>query len=301
MVERLNELSDALASAVSAAEAGVVRVDGGGRGPVSGLVYGSNGLVLTTAHGIDGESSLELGFSDGRSAAAALVGRDASTDIALLRVERDDTTPFRPADDTALRRGELVLALARPGRSVRVALGVVGALGDEFHTGRGGTVERYIEPSLLATAAYTGGPLLDANGALVGMNSSAIARGTFVTLPHRTLARVASLLLEHGHVQRGFLGVNVHPVRLPQTLAAAVAQPHGLVVVGLEPGGAAERDGVLLGDVLLSLEGTPLGSIPDLAAALSNRSEQPTRLVLARGGARVELSVTPGARRKRRS
>lgn len=300
MVERLSELSEALASAVAAADASVVRVDGGCRGATSGFVFDTNGLVLTTAHGIDAESALEVGFSDGESLPAALVGRDASTDVALLRVERSDTSPFRPADDTKLRRGELVLALARPGRGVRVALGVVGALGDEYRTGRGGTVERYIEPSLLAIAPHSGGPLLDAKGELVGMNTSAIARGSFVTLPQRTLARVAALLLEHGSVRRGFLGVSVHPVRLPKTLAAAVAQPYGLVVVGLEPGGAAERDGVLIGDVLLSLEGTPLASIPDLAAALSNRSDQPTRLVLARGGARLELSVTPGARRSRR-
>jgi S1-C subfamily serine protease len=300
MVERLNELSEALAGAVAAADAGVVRVDGGCRGATSGFVFGTNGLVLTTAHGIDGESALEVGFSDGESTSAALVGRDASTDIALLRVGRNDTSPFRPADDTKLRRGELVLALARPGRGVRVALGVVSALGDEYRTGRGGSVERYIEPSLLAAAPHSGGPLLDAKGELVGMNTSGIARGTFLTLPHRTLARVAALLLEHGSVRRGFLGVSVHPVRLPKTLAAAVAQPYGLVVVGLEPGGAAERDGVSIGDVLLSLEGTPLASIPDLAAALANRSDQPTRLVLARGGASVELSVTPGARRSRR-
>lgn len=299
MVE-LSELSDAFASAVAAADASVVRIDGGCRGTTSGVVFGTNGLVLATAHGIDGESKIELGFADGASVAATLVGRDPSTDIALLRAERADTIPFRSADDARLRRGELVLALGRPGRGVRVALGVVGALGEEFRTGRGGTVERYIEPALLASAAFSGGPLLNANGELIGMNTSNIVRGVFVTLPHRTLSRVAALLLEYGSVQRGFLGVNVHPVRLPQRLATSVGQPYGLVVIGLEPGGAAERDGVLLGDVLLSLEGTPLASIPDLAAALENRSEHGTRLVVARAGNVTELTVTPGARRSRR-
>lgn len=300
MVERLSELSDAFAGAVAAADASVVRIDGGCRGATSGLVFGTDGLVLTAAHGIDAECKLELGFSDGASVPAALVGRDPSTDIALLRAERSETSPFRPADDAGLRRGELVLALARPGRGVRVTLGLVGALGDEFRTGRGGSVERYIEPSLLASAAFSGGPLLNARGELIGMNTSGIVRGVFVTLPHRTLARVAGLLLEHGSVQRGFLGVNVHPVRLPQALATSVGQPYGLVVVGLEPGGPAERDGLQLGDVLLSLEGTPLASIPDLAAALENRGDQSTRLEIARGGAATELAVTPGARRSRR-
>lgn len=301
-MQRMSELSEALAGAVERADAGVVRIEGGGCGvATSGIAFSTNGLVVANAHGIDDEGQVEIGFGDGSVSAATVVGRDASTDIALLRTDRSDTQPFRAADDAKLRRGELVLALGRPGRGVRVTLGVVGALGDEFRTGRGGSVERYIEPSLLAGSAFAGGPLLNTNGELVGMNSGSIVRGAVVTLPYRTLARVTALLLEHGSVQRGYLGVNVYPVRLPKTAAQAVGQSHGLVVVGLEPGGAAERDGVLLGDVLLSLEGAPLGSVPDLGAALENRSERQARLVLQRAGSTTELSVTPGARRSRRS
>jgi S1-C subfamily serine protease len=298
----MSELSEALAGAVERADAGVVRVEGAAcRGASSGIAFSTNGLVVTNAHGIDDEARVEVGFSDGSVSVATVVGRDASTDIALLRTERNDTRPFRAADDTKLRRGELVFALGRRGRGVRVALGVVGALGEPFRTGRGGSVERYIEPSLLAGSAFAGGALLDTSGDLIGMNSGAIVRGAVVTLPYRTLARVTALLLEHGSVQRGYLGVNVYPVRLPKSAAEVVGQAHGLVVVGLEPGGAAERDGVLLGDVLLSLEGAALESVPDLGAALENRSERPARLVLQRAGATTELTVTPGARRSRLS
>jgi len=290
------DLSNALADAVERVGPSVVRIDTGRRRPASGLVWSADGLIVTTAHGLEREDGLEVSLESGQVHAATVVGADASSDIALLRVEAARLPVSERAPVDGLRRGQLVLALSRPGRTVRSTLGVISALADEWRAPGGGKIERYIQSDVSVEPGFSGGPLLDASGRVLGLNSAGLLRSTALALSTVTIERVVSALLAHGQIQRGYLGVSSTPARLPQALAESVAQRVGLVVTGLQPGGPAEAAGLLLGDVLLSVDGQALESIADLQAVLEDRANRAVPVRLLRAGAAHELSVTPSAR-----
>ncbi|HYP77743.1 MAG TPA: trypsin-like peptidase domain-containing protein [Polyangiaceae bacterium] len=291
------ELSNALADAVERVSASVVRVETGRRRPASGLIWSAEGLVVTSAHGLEREEGLEVSLETGQAQPATLLGSDPSSDIAVLRIE---ATPGLPVAERApgesIRRGQLVLALSRPGRTIRSTLGVVSALSDQWRAPSGGKIERYIQSDVGIEAGFSGGALIDASGRVIGLNSAALLRGSALTLAVVTVERVVNALLSHGQIQRGYLGVSSTAARLPPTLAESSGQRAGLVVTGLQPGGPAENAGVFLGDVLLSLDGEPLESIADLQAALEERAQRSVALRVLRAGQAQELLVTPSVR-----
>jgi serine protease DegQ len=290
------DFSNALADAVDRVSSSVVRVETGRRRPASGLVWSAQGLIVTTAHGLEREESLEVSLESGEVHSATLVGADPSSDIALLRVEGTSLPVCERAPTDSLRRGQLVLALSRPGRTVRSNLGVVSALSDQWRAPGGGKIERYIQSDVSIEPGFSGGPLVDASGRVIGINSGGLLRGTALTLSTVTIERVVSALVSHGQIQRGYLGISSTGARLPQALAESAGQRVGLVVTALQPNGPAEAAGLLLGDVLLSLDGEQLESIADLQAALEERAGRAVPLRLLRAGAAHELSVTPSAR-----
>ena len=295
MTNPAQDFSNALADAVERVSSSVVRVDTGRRRPASGTVWSSDGLVVTTAHSLEREEGLEVHLESGEARPATLVGVDLASDIALLRTEGTLVTPER-APSGSFRRGNLVLALSRPGRTVRSSLGVINALADEWRAPGGGKIERYIQTDIGIEHGFSGGPLIDASGRLIGLNSAGLLRSTPMTLPVSTLERVVNALLTHGRIQRGYLGVSSTPVRLPQSSTDSAGQRVGLILTGLQPGGPAEQAGFLLGDVLLSLDGQVLESIGDLQAALEDRAARAVPVKILRAGAALELSVTPSAR-----
>jgi S1-C subfamily serine protease len=295
MTNPAQDFSNALADAVERVSPSVVRVETGRKRPASGLVWSADGLVVTTAHALEREE-LELHFESGETRTASLVGADSASDIALLRTEGASLTTPERAPDGELRRGNLVLALSRPGRTVRSNLGVINALAEEWRAPGGGKIERYIQSDIAVEHGFSGGPLIDASGRLIGLNSAGLLRGTPMTLPVVTIERVVSALLAHGRIQRGYLGVSSTPARLPQALAESAGQSVGLILTGLQPGGPAEQAGFLLGDVLLSLDEQPLQSIGDLQAALEDRSGRAVPVKLLRAGVAQSSSVTPSAR-----
>jgi S1-C subfamily serine protease len=290
------DFSDALADAVERVSASVVRVETGRRRPASGLVWSTDGLIVTTLHGLEREESLEVSLESGETHPAALVGVDPSSDIALLRVEAVSLPVPERAPADSVRRGQLVLALSRPGRTVRSNLGVISALAEHWRAPGGGRIERYIQSDVSVEPGFSGGPLLAASGRVIGINSAGLLRGAALTLANSTIERVVGALLTHGQIQRGYLGVSSTAARLPQALAEKTGQPAALVVIGLAPNGPAEVAGLLLGDVLLSLGGERLESIADLQAALEERAGRAVPLCLLRAGAPLELSVTPSAK-----
>jgi len=290
------DFSNALADAVERATLSVVRVETGRRRPASGTVWSTDGLILTSAHALEREEGLEIQLESGETRAAALVGADLASDIALLRAEGDSFQALERAPLDSLRRGNLVLALSRPGRTVRANLGVVSALADEWRAPGGGKIERYIQTDVAIEHGFSGGALIDASGRLIGLNSAGLLRGTPLTLAVSTIERVVTALLTHGRIQRGYLGVSSSPARLPDAAAQVAGQRIGLILTGLQPGGPAEQAGFLLGDVLLSLDGQALASIGDLQAALEERAGRLVAAKILRAGAVQELSVTPSAR-----
>ena len=295
MSNAAQDFSNALADAVERVSPSVVRVESGRRRPASGFAWSNDGLFVTSAHSLEREDGLEIQLESGEARAATLVGADLASDIALLRTEGTLVTPER-AQPGSFRRGNLVLALSRPGRTVRSNLGVINALADEWRAPGGGKIERYIQSDISIEHGFSGGPLIDVSGRLIGLNSAGLLRSTPMTLPVATIERVVTALLAHGRIQRGYLGVSSTPARLPQGSADSVAQRVGLILTGLQPGGPAEQAGFLLGDVLLSLDGQRLESIGDLQAALEDRVARAVPVQLLRAGTARELSVTPSAR-----
>jgi len=289
-------LSDALADAVDRVAPSVVRIETGRRRPSSGLVWSTDGLILTAAHCLDREEGLEVQLDSGEVRAATLLGSDAASDIALLRADGDAWVTPERAPNESVRRGQLVLALSRPGRTVRSSLGVVNALADEWRAPGGGKLERYIQTDVSVEAGFSGGPLVDASGRVIGMNSAGLLRSTAMTLSAVTLERVVQALLSHDRVQRGYLGMSSTPARLPSALADSAGQRVALVLTGLQPDGPAESAGLLLGDVLLALDGEPLESIADLQAALEERADKTVPVRLFRAGVAQELLVALSGR-----
>ena len=296
MSNAAQEFSNALADAVDRVSASVVRVESGRRRPSSGLVWSADGLIVTTAHGLEREEDLQVALESGALHAATLVGADPSSDLALLRVEAANLPLFERAPADSLRRGQLVLALSRPGRTVRSNLGVISALADEWRTPSGAKLERYIQSDVTIEPGFSGGPLIDASGRVLGLDTAGLLRSTALALSTPTIERVVSALLAHGRIQRGYLGVSSTAARLPQALAESAGQGAGLVVTGLQPSGPAEQAGLLLGDVLLSLDGERLQSIADLQAALEERVDRALPLRLLRAGHALEISIRPSAR-----
>jgi len=296
MTNPAQDFSNALADAVERVTPSVVRVETGRRRPASGTVWSADGLILTSAHALEREEGLEIQLESGEMRAVTLVGADLASDLALLRAGGEGfQTPERaPAD--SLRRGNLVLALSRPGRTVRANLGVINALADEWRAPGGGKIERYVQADVAIEHGFSGGALIDVSGRLIGLNSAGVLRGTPLTLAVSTLERVVSALLTHGRIQRGYLGVSSSPARLPEAAAERAGQRVGLILTGLQPGGPAETAGFLLGDVLLTLDGQALGNIGDLQAALEDRAGRTVAVKILRAGNVQEVSVTPTAR-----
>ena len=297
MKQILSDLSDALAAMVEAVGPGVVSVEARRRLPGSGIVWSPDGVIVTAHHVVESDENIGVGLADGRSVAAKLVGRDPTTDLAVLRAEATGLKPPAWAEADSLRVGHLVLALGRPGKAVMATLGVVSALGESWRTPAGGLLERYLQTDVVMYPGFSGGPLVDAGGKVLGLNTSALLRGISLTVPASSLRKAVETLLAHGRVRRGYLGVGSQPVRLPPALARQLDQETGLLLVSVEPGSPAEQGGLLLGDVIVALEGQPIRHMDDLLAGLSGDrvgASVPVRIV--RGGTVQELKVVVGER-----
>ena len=297
MSDTLVQLSNELASAVEAAGQSVVRVEARPRLPASGIVWSADGVVVTANHVVEQDDNIKVGLPNGETVAATLVGRDPTTDLAVLRAQATGLTTPGWADHEGLKVGHLMLALGRPGRTVMSTLGIISALGESWRTPTGGRIDHYLQTDAAMNPGFSGGPLADVEGRIVGLNTTALRRATPVTLTAPTLRRVVETLLAHGRVRRGYLGVAVQPARLPEALAQQSGQETGLLVVSVESASPGERSGLLMGDTLLSLDGHPLRYPDDLLAQLSVErvgTSVPVRLV--RSGQIQEIKATIGER-----
>jgi S1-C subfamily serine protease len=297
MTEVLRNLSDGLAETVEMAGPGVVRVEGRRRLPASGVVWSSDGAIVTAHHVVERDENIGVGLFGAETTPATLVGRDPSTDLAVLRVEATDLTPPTWAEPEGLRVGHLALGLGRPGRSVQATLGIVSALSGSWRTPAGGEVDPYLQTDLVMYPGFSGGPLVDVNGAVLGLNTSALLRGISLTVPTTTVRQVVETLLAHGRVRRGYLGVGAQPVRLPADLADKLGQETGLLLVSVEPDGPAGQAGLMLGDTIVTLDGQPVRHMDELLALLGgSRVGTSAPLHFVRGGQAQELTVTIGER-----
>jgi len=293
----LAQLSQALAATVEAVGQSVVRVEGRRRGAASGIAWAEDGLVLTAHHSVQRDHDLRLGLPNGEGIDAELVGRDPSTDLALLRAPGGVLQPPAWANVDTLRVGHLVLSVGRPTAALQAGLGIVSALDQAWRTPAGGKVEAYLQTDVALYPGFSGSALVDAEGRVVGMNTSALMRGMSLTVPVATLREVVETLLAHGRVRRGYLGVGVQPAKLPPQAAEALGQKTGLLVVSIESDGSAAQGGLLVGDLIVALGGEPVRHLDDLMFLLgSDAIDATVSLNVVRGGTVTPLSVTVSER-----
>ncbi len=292
----LEQLSQEMAATVEKVGQSTVRVEGRRRLPASGIVH-ADGIIVTSHHVVERKDNIKIGLPNGETVEAHLAGRDPSTDLAVLRVNTAGLTPATWASANEVKVGHLVLALGRPGDNMQATLGVVSAIEGKWRTRAGGDMDSYIQTDVVMYPGFSGGPLAGADGKIIGLNTSALSRGASITIPAATVARVAQHLLEHGQVQRGFLGVGTQPVRLATAQAESLGQETGLLIVSVEPDSPADKSGLLVGDILVHFNGEKLTDVDTLLALLSGSTVGKTLPVkLVRGGQIQDAQVTVGTR-----
>lgn len=289
------ELSQDLVEIVKQRGRSVVRVEAGQRAPSSGVAWPADGAIVTVADGLE-EETVTIGLPSGETVEAEVVGRDASTDLAVLRL-RSGSIEAPAWSDDPLEVGQLVFTLTRPGRSPKAGVGLVSRLGDPWRTRAGGKLDRYAELDVSLHPGLSGGLVLDAAGRALGLASARLIRGTPLLVSIGTLRRVVSELLAHGTVRRAYLGLSSLPVELPARPGGSDGRRAALLVTAVEDGSPASRAGVLVGDCLLSLDGQALRGVGDLLGCLDGEKiGQRVRAEIVRGGTPQAIEVELGAR-----
>ena len=292
----LVELSDALADAAEKAGKATVLVNARRRMPASGIIYASD-LVLTADHVVEREEGIKVILSDGAELSARIAGRDAGTDLAVLKLERAGGA-VAEATKSPARLGQIALALGRPSPDgIEASLGTVSAIGGPIRTGRGGMLERYLRTDSISYPGFSGGPLVAADGTILGLNTSGLANGAAVTVPADIAWRIADTLVQHGRIRRGYLGIRSQAVDLPDTSQKALKreQAAGLLIMGIEKDSPAAKGGLIVGDILVGVAGEPILHHDELFARLNGEVVgKSTPIDILRGGQPQTLNVLIG-------
>jgi S1-C subfamily serine protease len=291
-----NELADASADAGKS----IVGIHGG-RQFSSGIVIGKD-AVAAANHAVRRDEEITVVIAPGKTIGARVAGRDVGSDLAVLRLEQAiDATPPRWGTTTSLRVGELVLALARTRRgNVVASSGIIsGLINGPMRTWRGGEIDQFIRPDLTLYHGFSGGPLVNSRGEFLGMNTAGLHRSG-ITVPASTVASVAGELLEKGRVERPYLGLGMQTVQVQESLRARLnlKASDGLLLVHVEPASPAEKSGLLLGDLLLTLGGEPVTDTDSVQETLrAAKIGEQLEAGILRGGAlntiKVQLEARP--------
>ena len=283
----LMDFSNATAGVVEGAARFVVAVNGRDRGGSSGIIV-RPGVVVTAEEALDRDDDVGVILPDGQETKATVVGRDATTDVAVLRV--DGANDAAPAAAAMPKAGAFVIGVGRSGKDVLAALGSVALVGEAWRSSQGGLIDAMIRADIELRWATEGGALVDAEGKLVGMPVFG-PRRRVLAIPHTTIMRSVEHILAHGSVMRGYIGVNVQPV------SADGGPNRGAIVVGLDDKGPAKKAGVLLGDIVVTWDGDVVSGARNIIDRLGPSSVgQDVRLGLTRAGNPVEVSVKVATR-----
>lgn len=291
----LAQLSTSLADAVETAGRSVVAIHARRRIPSSGVMW-RDGIVVSASHTVRRDGEVAVGLPNGESVRATVIGRDYATDLVALTVNGASASIAQRAAEDSARIGSLVLAVGRPGRKTSASFGIVSAVVDDWRAGQGSRIGRVLRLDLSIYDGFSGGPLVDASGAVIGIDNSALARGVPVAITASTVDRVVDELLEHGHMRRPFIGVAVQQVTLNAATVARHNLSHdsGLVIVSLVEGSPADSAGILMGDILLASGDRPLRRPIDLLDALNAvGADRALEMQLLRAGAVMRLSISP--------
>jgi S1-C subfamily serine protease len=295
----LTAFSESLVKVVEKAGDMTVLVNGRRRMPASGIVYAPD-QILTADHVVEKDEDISVTLADGTSISASVAGRDPGNDLALLRLEKATSTPAEKAHHDA-RVGQVVIALGRPSlEGIEASFGIVSAIGGPVHTGHGGMLERYLRTDAIPFPGFSGGPLIDTEGKVVGLNTSGLAHGAAITIPAYLVWSVAENLAKFGYIKRGYLGIRSQQVELSPDLQKALGreQEAGLLLVSVESGSPAEAGGLIVGDILVAIEKHAVIDHDELMVHLAGETVgKPLAVQILRGGQPKEVSVTVGERK----
>jgi S1-C subfamily serine protease len=267
--------------------------------PTSGIEW-KKGVIVTVHHGVQRDEDIKVLLDGGRTVSAKLAGRDPSTDIAVLRIQEGSSGAPQLGDSTSLRLGHLVLALGRTRRGdLVVSSGIIGGISGEWRNRRGGKFDQHIRLDLALYPGFSGGPLLNARGEVVGINTRGQGHGRAVTVPVATVNRVVEELLEKGHIAQPYLGIAMQQVEVPENMRSKLpAQTRvGLLVMHIENGGPAEKAGALLGDVLFEVGGRKVEHVDAIQDSLATaKIGDVLQIKVIRAGEIKPVSITLGER-----
>ncbi|WNN88656.1 S1C family serine protease [Gloeocapsopsis dulcis] len=291
--------SNNLAAAVEQVASAVVAVNARQRIPSSG-VHWHSGVVVTTDRALKREEEITVTLCDNRTVPATVAGRDSSTDLAVLKLPETNFPTAGIGDSKSLKVGHIVLAVGRSGENgISASMGVINAVGGAWRSWYDGQIDQFIRPDLTFYPGFSGGPLVDATGCVVGINTSGLSRRSNITLPITTVNRVVSQLLEKERITRGYLGLGMQPVHLPDNLQQTLnlQTNTGVIIVNVKPDGPGDRAGVMIGDILIALDGTPMRDSAQVLAMLEpERINQTLNAAMIRGGNLVQVAITVGDR-----
>jgi S1-C subfamily serine protease len=278
------------------------RGTGGGReaeGSGSGFVFTPDGFILTNSHVVHGAAQIDATLMDGRRFSAEMVGDDPDTDLAVVRVPGSGLPAARLGDSSALRVGQLVIAIGNPlGFQCTVTAGVVSALGRSLRSQSGRLIDNVIQTDAALNPGNSGGPLVTSDGAVIGVNTAVImgAQGLCFATPIGTAQFVVPRLIRDGRIRRAWLGIACQNLKVAPHAAhvLGMAAESGVLATGVEPGSPAESAGVEERDLLVELDGEPVTSIDDLHRILGHDAiGRAMPMVVIRRSRRVALAAVP--------
>jgi len=295
----LTDFSESMVKAVAKAGESTVLVNGRHRLPASGIVYAPD-LILTADHVVERDEDVSVMLANGMTTSVIIAGRDPGTDLVLLRLDKTTTTPAEKASHDA-QVGQVVVALGRPSQEgIEASLGIISAVGGPIRTGRGGLLERYLRTDAIPFPGFSGGPLIDTEGKVIGLNTSGLAHGAAITIPAFLAWSDAENLAKHGYIKRGYLGIRSQQVELSPDLVKTLGreQEAGLLLVSVERGSPAEAGSLIVGDILVAIGGQPVIDHDALMVHLSGETVgKPISIQVLRGGQPLTVAVTVGERK----
>ena len=294
-----SELSESMANAAEKAGSYTVLVDARRRMPASGIAFAKD-MILTAGHVVEKEEDIRILFSDGSEAKARLIGRDPGTDLAVLKLDSASAVPASTAKYPA-RVGDFVLAIGRPSEDgIESSFGTVNKIGGPIRTGRGGMLEKYIKTDVVSYPGFSGGPLINGEGEMYGINTSGFGMGgEAVTIPADVALKIADTLAKHGKIKRGYIGIRSQTVNLPVETKSQLnrEQETGLLVVGIEKDIPPEKSGLIVGDILVGVAGEAVEHHDELFTHLSGDVVgKSTPMDILRGGKLQTVNVVVGER-----
>ena len=286
-MDTLLGFSDQLATAVQQAGRAVFAVNGRPRVPSSGILWRS-GLLVTANHTVHTDEDVTVTSPDGRSASAAVVGRDSALDVAVLQIDSSGAAVGDVGDSDAVRVGHIVLAV---GAGTRASWGVISAIGA---AGARRSQRDVFSLDLTLYPGFSGGPLVDARGTIIGVNTSGPSRQRHLAIPANSVDRVVEAVMRHGRIPQAYLGVGTQQIRIPEGFRQDSAQGlgTGLMVVDVQSGSPA-AGGLLVGDIIVSIDGEVVADPLDLRSMLRpERIGQRIRMSVIRAGQRLDVDLT---------